>query len=180
MNSSPLVANFRDAGATINALSGKQLVREGALYRGGKHELISDRRQINSPQTVLNLRVAADQPLPDTTLLHHPAPNSIEVYHVTAGANRKWILNVLSSLLDQPDPFPLFVHCAAGKDRTGIIVAALFTILEIPAENIMAEYLMSEGLLSAQLFDIALQDLAKPDFFRRLDLSPLLDALLPR
>ena len=38
---------------------------------------------------------------------------------------------------------PTLLHCAAGNDRTGITVAVLMKVLEVPAEQIDREYLRS-------------------------------------
>jgi protein-tyrosine phosphatase len=38
---------------------------------------------------------------------------------------------------------PVLVHCAAGKDRTGIAVALLLAALDIPHETIIEDYLLT-------------------------------------
>ena len=38
---------------------------------------------------------------------------------------------------------PIVVHCAAGKDRTGIAVAVLLRALGVPQETIVADYLLT-------------------------------------
>ena len=42
-----------------------------------------------------------------------------------------------------PHSGPVLVHCTAGKDRTGWIVAALLLTLEVPWGDVMADYLAS-------------------------------------
>lgn len=42
-----------------------------------------------------------------------------------------------------PDNLPLVYHCAAGKDRTGIISALLLTLLGVPEATIIADYTLS-------------------------------------
>jgi protein-tyrosine phosphatase len=38
---------------------------------------------------------------------------------------------------------PVIVHCAAGKDRTGIAIALLLALLDVPQEVIVADYLLT-------------------------------------
>lgn len=40
---------------------------------------------------------------------------------------------------------PLLVHCAAGKDRTGIAIALLLTVLDVPHETIVEDYLLTNA-----------------------------------
>ncbi|HEX5692651.1 MAG TPA: tyrosine-protein phosphatase, partial [Roseiflexaceae bacterium] len=39
------------------------------------------------------------------------------------------------------DATPIIVHCAAGKDRTGVAIALLLAALDVPYESILADYL---------------------------------------
>jgi protein-tyrosine phosphatase len=43
--------------------------------------------------------------------------------------------------------FPALVHCSAGKDRTGIVVAMILAVLGVPDDVIAADYAMSGGYL---------------------------------
>jgi protein-tyrosine phosphatase len=38
---------------------------------------------------------------------------------------------------------PVLVHCAAGKDRTGIAIALLLAVLDVPIETIIEDYLLT-------------------------------------
>ena len=38
---------------------------------------------------------------------------------------------------------PILIHCAAGKDRTGIAIALLLTVLDVPHETIVQDYLLT-------------------------------------
>lgn len=42
---------------------------------------------------------------------------------------------------------PAIVHCTAGKDRTGLLVAVLLTILDVPRDQIMKDYLRSNDAM---------------------------------
>ena len=45
------------------------------------------------------------------------------------------------------DAFPALVHCSAGKDRTGIVIALVLAVLGVPDEVIAADYALSATYL---------------------------------
>lgn len=45
---------------------------------------------------------------------------------------------------------PVLYHCSAGKDRTGIITALIFSILNVDRETIKNEYLLSNHFLKSK------------------------------
>ncbi|KAI0852238.1 protein-tyrosine phosphatase-like protein [Daldinia vernicosa] len=64
-----------------------------------------------------------------------------------------------------PSSLPLLVHCALGKDRTGLIIALTLMILGVPSAAIMRDYQLSrEGL--------AINEEARLKEARRVGLSP--------
>jgi protein-tyrosine phosphatase len=73
---------------------------------------------------------------------------------VTLAENYLWSLERFSGLVAQaveavaraPEGAVL-VHCAAGKDRTGLISALLLGLAGVPAETIAADYAMTAELL---------------------------------
>ena len=60
-------------------------------------------------------------------------------YVETAGRNVGQALKVLAD----PDSGPTLVHCAAGKDRTGVVVALALSLVGVPREAVVADYLRS-------------------------------------
>ncbi|KPM39285.1 hypothetical protein AK830_g7267, partial [Neonectria ditissima] len=46
--------------------------------------------------------------------------------------------------LAEPDPEPLLLHCTAGKDRTGVIVAVVLALCGVDDEAIAQEYSLTE------------------------------------
>jgi protein-tyrosine phosphatase len=45
--------------------------------------------------------------------------------------------------LSHPENLPALIHCTAGKDRTGIAIALLLSVLGVPEETILADYSLS-------------------------------------
>ncbi len=48
-------------------------------------------------------------------------------------------------MLAEPANLPLVFHCAAGKDRTGVLAALVLDILGVAPEVIVADYLITAG-----------------------------------
>lgn len=67
--------------------------------------------------------------------------------------------------LAQPKATPCVVHCTAGKDRTGVVVALLLMLAGVEDEKIAEEY---------SLTDLGLEHL-KPLFIERLIKNPALE-----
>lgn len=47
------------------------------------------------------------------------------------------------------DEAPVLFHCAAGKDRTGVVAAVVLGLLEVPPEAIADDYHLSAGAMAA-------------------------------
>ena len=58
----------------------------------------------------------------------------------------------------EPDGATL-VHCAAGKDRTGMVVALALTVAGVPAEVIAADYAHTQSQIAAIVDHLARSDL---------------------
>ena len=50
---------------------------------------------------------------------------------------------LLAMTEDEPDATGVLVHCAAGKDRTGTLVALIQGLLGVSREDIMADYMLT-------------------------------------
>ncbi len=57
-------------------------------------------------------------------------------------ANAHHIGDMLTRIADAANR-PSLIHCSAGKDRTGVTIALLLTVLGVPEETIVADYTLS-------------------------------------
>lgn len=168
-------ANLRDVGGPV---TGEGLrVRTGVLYRGDAPQPGDPRtaREVGldagvpwPPATVIDLRSASEagpsHPLSDVAQVHQiPLGASLAPDRVAAtpAADRDitWAYRLLVEeagprlarivgLVAQA-PGPVFVHCAAGKDRTGIVIGTVLSVLGVPREQIVADYLRTNDNLDA-------------------------------
>jgi protein tyrosine/serine phosphatase len=67
------------------------------------------------------------------------ATNLYDDYVLQVHDNGAPLLTALE-LLSQEESLPVVVHCTAGKDRTGVLVALLLDLLGVEREQIVADY----------------------------------------
>jgi len=84
---------------------------------------------------------SGDAPSPSEEVLANMPPNMGELYVIMLRAAQDPIVQVVELL--GSSECPIVFHCAAGKDRTGIISAVLLSLLGIPEETIIADYAFS-------------------------------------
>lgn len=48
------------------------------------------------------------------------------------------------TVLARPNAFPALVHCTAGKDRTGLVIALLLAALDVPDDAVVQDYALTE------------------------------------
>jgi len=56
---------------------------------------------------------------------------------------RASVFGTLLSNLSRPENLPAVVHCAGGKDRTGIAAALLLSALGVPREHVLEDYALT-------------------------------------
>lgn len=163
--------NFRDLGGYPTADG--RTVRRGLLYRSDALHRLTARGtetfRALTIATVIDLRAPAEltrhawQPPPGWPgqLLHVPLRHAIpdwtayprgqldapgfaaRHYVETTERGHTAIRTVIETLAD-PSRLPAVFHCAAGKDRTGIIAALTLALLGVPAEQIADDYALSD------------------------------------
>lgn len=69
---------------------------------------------------------------------------------------------------------PILIHCAAGKDRTGLLVALTHNLMGVHADDLMADYLLTNTAVRLEA--------RAPDFARQLEAfsgrAPSLDGVV--
>jgi protein-tyrosine phosphatase len=56
--------------------------------------------------------------------------------------------------LARPGGMPALVHCTAGKDRTGVLMALVLDVLGVGDEAIVTDYMKSDAMLTASPGDV--------------------------
>ncbi|NEA35893.1 tyrosine-protein phosphatase [Streptomyces sp. SID13031] len=141
----------------------------GRVYRSARPDLLSDTgwQQLAAAgvATVIDLR--NDYERLEVRVIdvvhHHPVEDQqdTEFMAVWGGrlnspayygdALRRWpglITSVFARIADAP-PGGVLVHCKAGKDRTGMIIAMLLTLVRTPVADILDDYELAVRTMNA-------------------------------
>lgn len=167
--------NVRDVGG-LGTGDGR-VVRRGLLYRSGDLGRLTtagaDQLQTLGIATIVDLRTTAEvgrrgrfpfeghgiayrhRPLldlsatePEGQLSDLPPDVLDQLYRHLAAEGSGNLALVLTWLAEEPT-LPALVHCVAGKDRTGMVIAVLLALLGVPDQDIAADYALSEAGLAA-------------------------------
>ncbi|SHN47000.1 tyrosine-protein phosphatase [Cryptosporangium aurantiacum] len=162
----PGTYNVRDAGGYATADGGT--VRWGLLIRADGLAGLDDAGRARlvelGVRTVIDLRENAEvevapDALGDTPIRyrHLPAfaglaaeraPRSLEEAYDLMVDNCGDALAGIVAALAEPDALPAVVHCTAGKDRTGTVIALVHALLGVSAADIEADYAATAENLS--------------------------------
>lgn len=167
--------NFRDVGEALSLFLPHPPIPEGRLFRGGKIDSFTTAASLGHARTILNLRRGPDPDHLGIRVLHVPADDTLENYDTAHRLVRRWVEKALSALAPPDIEPPFYVHCAAGKDRTGIVIAALLAVLGVAREIIVEEYLLSDGVERAAI-EGALDGLGDVRRSLRVDVDALVRA----
>ncbi|MEU1981023.1 tyrosine-protein phosphatase [Nocardia sp. NPDC019395] len=61
-------------------------------------------------------------------------------------------LTTIVADLARPDALPALVHCAAGKDRTGVVIALVLSAIGVADEVVALDYALTADYLTADFF----------------------------
>jgi protein-tyrosine phosphatase len=120
-------------------------------------DLRADAERRESPNTwapdarLLNIDINSDVRVSPSNLLETLGSDrsvdalrraSMKNYAATARALRPRVRELVQAIVDGESP--VLIHCTAGKDRTGVLVALLLEALGVPEEIVVEDYLRSD------------------------------------
>ena len=77
-------------------------------------------------------------------------PHDLAVlYDDMADRGREPLVSAIETIAGFIGDGPVMVHCAAGKDRTGMVVALVQAAIGVALDDIVAEYALSDARLAA-------------------------------
>lgn len=147
------VANWRDLGLSLEGQGAANIIAHGALFRCGLNSgHCATWASLGSPVVKINLRPGPDDnPVMGNCVEQHLRPPDGERYDLGSKVMRQWVVEVLRAIAYAPAG-PVLLHCKSGKDRTGVIVAAICAAMQVPQTVARSEFLLSEGG-KTELFD---------------------------
>lgn len=164
--------NFRDLGEFINLIVEDSELPPKRIYRGGSIDHVKNVEEIGSPKSVINLRNGLDYQAFDIDYYHFPMSNKIEKYDTSQKEVRRWLNEIIQSFESNKMKYPVLIHCLSGKDRTGIVIAAILLILGYSKEVIVEEYLLSDGEVKESLIHQSVEGMMPiEEYFDRVDLE---------
>ncbi|WP_134324900.1 tyrosine-protein phosphatase [Cumulibacter soli] len=153
------LVNLRDVADAVPAITPGILLRSDAPYAGDRH----DYRVTWPPRTVVDLRDLTESdspnPLAQAARVHHlplldgrardvsAMPPSLGELYLTMLCEPAASRLVAAIELIATGPAPVLVHCAAGKDRTGVTIALALALVGIDDEAITADYALTAAAM---------------------------------
>ncbi|WP_435084708.1 tyrosine-protein phosphatase [Gordonia hongkongensis] len=96
------------------------------------------------------------RPLDPRALLsaeREPSPDPLTDLYIALIRERGAELAAIIADLARPSALPALVHCAAGKDRTGVVIALVLSAIGMPDDIVAADYALTADYLTAEFFD---------------------------
>lgn len=156
MHTSPFhLVNGRDVGDAHPSLLRGAFLRGDAPHPGEEHNY----HHAWPPRTVVDLRSPSEYdnthplsgmaqiveaPLVGDVVVENNAPIGLRELYLgfTKSPGSRYLIQAIGAIAK--GPAPVLVHCAAGTDRTGVVVAITLRLLGVPHDSIIADYRLSD------------------------------------
>ncbi|MFV0533954.1 MAG: tyrosine-protein phosphatase [Cumulibacter sp.] len=155
------LVNLRDVAAGVPGLNRDVLLRSDAPRSGDRHEGYLTHWP---PRTIIDLRDAEERdgqphPFDSSAAVHYlpllngrardtsSYPDSLgELYvQMLAAPGAGYLVSAIEAIATGDGP--VLVHCAIGKDRTGVTVALALTLAGVDEETIVSEYALTNAVM---------------------------------
>ena len=139
------VTNTRDVGGALTA-DGKYRYKQGMVYRGAKLNSITDEAvakalNVYKIKTDFDLRRKTDNGYSDVTPLGETVDYvNISVIDYTGAFSYQEEMREAIALCAKEDIYPIYVHCSAGRDRTGTMLFILGALLGVDETALYADF----------------------------------------
>ncbi|MEQ7005295.1 tyrosine-protein phosphatase [Actinopolymorpha sp. B17G11] len=187
----PNCLNARDVGGLPTTDGGR--IRERALVRTDSHSKLTPEGiaavHAYGVSRIIDLRrnrecEAAPSPFAADPLYRnlevqnpadpdHQALDLADIYLTMLDLRPTLFTAAVAAIADAP-PGAVVVHCAGGKDRTGVVVAMALHVAGVDEETIAADYALTEAQLveESAAFLAAVEDQELREAYRRLQPTP--------
>lgn len=145
-----------DAQARLHAQGVKTVVD---LRRSDELEAAPNVFAKSSQVTYHHMSLLIDKP---PVVVENPR-SLIDIYRIILDERQDQVRTVLSTFA-APEGLPGVVHCTAGKDRTGVIVALILGLCGVPHDTIVADYALTSTYLGEAFMEEARQRAVKRGF----------------
>lgn len=137
--------NVRDIGGYASYLAENGVIRQGLYFRGAAPNEIRD---IGRYRWVNELGITAEIDLRDEHQLTGPYVDGVDYYPVPIPSGTESTrfeefaeeYQKIFEVVSHADEKPIYLHCTAGADRTGISTFILLTVCGVDYEDIAKDY----------------------------------------